>query len=198
MEDWDWSMHTICRTVEELHILQSCPYIRNVDVNIIFYKFPGLKRFTDINNYVSDVIGGVLDVDMNNTVVIEYYHSTHLLPRVEFLRRVKHMVVLCKSVETLEMLLGYMPELKVLEKLEIKLNPLMVASADAITDRQVEQRFRQVIETISSSSTHASLAELRISVDKKCIARQAKTRSIYDLGIIKLLHPVPETVQFIQ
>jgi hypothetical protein len=187
-KSWDWSLHTVCPTVHNLDFDRDSS---ETDITKLFFVFPGLKMFTEINesweDMDSDADDGTVETTSNNMAMIEYFHSQNLVPPVQCLQAVKHVKLECHMFETLAKLVRYMPNLKALRELELTL------SFDAVyddPDGQVGQCLKQLIDNLPKS-----LVELNITSD---YCYDEDVGCPYDLRIIKLLDRLPKTVRFIE
>jgi hypothetical protein len=184
--DYDWSLHTVCATLEELDFAYS--YAPTQNATMIFFKFPQLKRLTlPSGGFPVNESNNHSVIDIQNIARIEYYESDDLPPRVEFVCEVKEMVLYCRSHHVISMLIRYLPQLNALEKLHFDYNSIDYTQQHQHLPDEMEQYLVQLIQAVSANPT--SLAKLKIS------ARNGKD---YDLGILKLLARLPRRITFVE
>jgi hypothetical protein len=195
-EDFDWSLFTVRHTLEELHF--GYPSGQSEYMHDIFYKFPQLKRLT---LRYSEMICHTEDndvIDLTNAARIEYFRSKRMYPRVEFLRGVKEIVLLCWTYDVINTLIDYLPQLNALEKLHFDYSGIDELRNDNFYEMVqpdiMERYLMRLIRAVSVGPM--SLTKLKIS--NELSYNPSFSAADFDLNIIELLHGMPQRISYVE
>jgi hypothetical protein len=186
---WDWSLHSVyCGTVEELRLDDR---YESRNMTGIFFMFPALKRLIQSNSLPpyedidEDGVVNLNNVNHHQQATIEYL-ETSVLPPVQFLQYVNHIVLSCITGLTLQQLVGSLPQLKSLKKLDLKFDLLLELFDECSVGHDLMKRLMAALST-------SSVTELDITNDPdNNIGRH------YDLSAFNLLCALPKSVQCIR
>jgi hypothetical protein len=203
-DDWDWSSHTVCPTVQMLIYRVRDRDIADEDPNTvtkIFYVFPGLKslRFLDVNDgregYAVDSKEDefIFVSGPEKLAMIEHYVASNLAPPVQCFWAVKHVRLSCHYFETLEKLVRYINDygsFRALQTFTLRLHSVEPFDSGPEAENGVGQCLERLIEALPNT-----LVELNIFADPN---GNYSAGNDYDLRIMKLLGDLPATVQSIE
>jgi hypothetical protein len=164
-------------------------------VTEIFPKFPRLKRLSLRECGFPVAESTTTKIDMNKIAKIQYFESSDLPRRVEYLENVQEIVLHVDDIDVIDTLIRYLPKLNALEKLDLRYGSLYedLFEYEEEDPDGIKDYLEQLIEAISANPL--SLWNLKISADHWQRDRQD---SIHDLTMIKLLNRLPERITFIE